>query len=200
MGRHLIIDNYDSFVFNISRYCVELGEETIVLRNQEVGLDEVQRLAPASIILSPGPGTPREAGISLRVVETLSGRIPILGVCLGHQCIGAAFGGNVTRANTPMHGRASNIWHNGLRLFRGLPLPLQVGRYHSLAVRPTEAMNDALVVDATSEDGEVMALSHLRHPTFGVQFHPESILTTAGHRLFRNFFDIAKGWSHGAVA
>ena len=187
----LVIDNYDSFVFNIARYVEELGRPVRVLRCDRISAGEIGRAAPAALILSPGPGTPEGAGVSLPAVKALSGRIPILGICLGHQCIGAAFGGEVGRARTPMHGRISRIAHRGSGLFRGLPRPLAVGRYHSLIVRPGPEMAAHLDVDALSEDGEIMALSHRTHPTFGVQFHPESILTEAGHALLANFLDLA---------
>ena len=196
----LIIDNYDSFVFNIARYCEELGQKTSVVRNDAIALDDIRALNPTSIIISPGPRTPTEAGISLAIVAELSVRIPILGVCLGHQCIGAVFGGAIVRAKTPMHGRASMIAHDGVGLFEGLPTPLRVGRYHSLIVEWRAPMLQALKVDATAEDGEVMALSHRCRPTFGVQFHPESILTEHGHALLANFFQAAERWTRDRPA
>lgn len=196
----LIIDNYDSFVFNVARYCEELGREALVVRNNRIALEDIQALKPTSIIISPGPCTPAEAGISLPAIRTFSGTVPILGVCLGHQCIGAVFGGEVVKAEVPMHGRSSLVEHSQLGLFNALPTPLRVGRYHSLIVKPERAMDRALKVDATSLEGEVMALSHRTDPTFGVQFHPESILTDFGHALLANFFAIADRWHNGDLA
>jgi para-aminobenzoate synthetase component 2 len=187
----LVIDNYDSFVFNVARYFEELGQDVRVLRNDAIDIAGIRRLKPAAIVISPGPGTPREAGISQAVVHELNGEIPILGVCLGHQCIGAEFGAPVVPAKRPLHGRISHLTHVGERLFEGLPQGLTVGRYHSLIVDPTPAMEAALTIDAVSEEGEIMALSHRSAPTYGVQFHPESILTEKGHALFANFLRLA---------
>ena len=187
----LVVDNYDSFVHNVARYLVLAGAMVEVVRNDCVTLDDVRRLAPDAIVVSPGPCTPAEAGISNDVIQTFSGTIPILGVCLGHQCIGAIFGGRVARARRPMHGLASEVSHGTARLFAGLPSPLEVGRYHSLVVEPTDAMDRFLTIDATSPEGEIMALSHRSHPTWGVQFHPESVLTPAGGALFSNFLAMA---------
>ena len=187
----LVIDNYDSFVFNLARYFEELGRPVDVRRNDALGLDDVERLAPEAIVLSPGPCTPTEAGVTLDVVRRFSGRVPMLGVCLGHQAIGEAFGGNVVRAKKPLHGRASRVEHDDAGLFAGLPNPLSVGRYHSLIVEFDEGYDGPLEVTGRSEEGEVMALAHRTHPTFGVQFHPESILTEAGHRLLLNFLAAA---------
>ncbi|MHC2019864.1 anthranilate synthase component II [Methylobacterium sp. CM6247] len=190
----LVVDNYDSFVFNVVRYVEELGQEVRVLRNDAVDVAGIRALAPEALILSPGPCTPNEAGVTLPAIEALSGEIPILGVCLGHQAIGAAFGGRVERAARPLHGQATAIRHDGSGLFAGLPDPMQVGRYHSLIVTPQPGMDESLVVDAVSGEGEVMALSHRRHPTMGVQFHPESVLTENGHAVFGNFLDLARLW------
>jgi para-aminobenzoate synthetase component II len=187
----LIIDNYDSFVFNVARYFAELGESAQVIRNDEIDIEAVQRLAPKAVVLSPGPCSPREAGVSCAIVKELSGTVPILGICLGHQCIGEVFGGRVTRARHPMHGRASAISHEGRSLFRSLPNPLRAGRYHSLIVEVDQGKSVPIAVTARSEDGEVMALQHRTHPTFGVQFHPESVLTDGGHQLLSNFLEIA---------
>lgn len=195
----LVIDNYDSFVFNLARYCEELGERVRTVRNDRIDVETIAALDPQAILVSPGPRSPAEAGVSLEVIRDFSGRIPILGVCLGHQCIGAAFGADVVRATVPMHGRASRIVHNGAGLFAGLPQPLAVGRYHSLIVAspPPDA---PLSVDARSPEGEVMALSHESHPTFGVQFHPESILSEHGHDLLANFLAMAQAWRNAKKA
>lgn len=186
----LVIDNYDSFVFNVARYLQELGATTSVLRNDAVTVQDVRALAPEAIVISPGPCTPAEAGISLDLVRELNGLVPILGICLGHQCIGAALGGQVARARHPMHGRASEIQHDRRGLFAGLPTPLSAGRYHSLVVELDGP--GPLVVSARSPEGEIMALSHREAPTFGIQFHPESILTPHGHAILRNFLGIAR--------
>lgn len=191
----LVIDNYDSFVFNVARYCEELGRKTITVRNDKISLAEINDLKPEAIIISPGPCTPFQAGISLSAVQHFSGLLPILGICLGHQCIGAAFGGEVVRARKPMHGRSSLIEHSDSGLFSSLPRPLQVGRYHSLIVESRPAMEQVLTIDAVSPEDEIMALSHRTHPTFGVQFHPESVLTNAGYMLFKNFFELERKWS-----
>ena len=196
----LIIDNYDSFVFNIVRYCAELGKEARVVRNDILTLDEIISFDPTEIIISPGPATPAEAGVSLDLIHQFSGRVPILGVCLGHQCIGAAFGAKVVRAREPMHGRASAIKHDGTGLVAGLPTPLTVGRYHSLVVTETPEMKQKIRITARSELGEVMALTHVSHPTLGVQFHPESVLSEFGHQIFENFFSIAQEWRAHALA
>jgi para-aminobenzoate synthetase component II len=187
----IIVDNYDSFVANVARYIRVLGAEVRVLRNDAITVDEVAALRPEALVLSPGPCGPQEAGICVPLIRTLSGRIPILGVCLGHQSIGAAFGATVTRAREPMHGRASRITHDRTGLFAGLPSPLTVGRYHSLIVEGLAGT--PLEATATSREGEIMALAHRRHPTFGVQFHPESIMTEHGSDLFANFLAIAAG-------
>lgn len=186
----LILDNYDSFVFNLTRYCEELGRLAIVYRNDALSVADIARLEPDAILISPGPGRPEDAGISVELIRHLSGRIPILGICLGHQAIGHAFGGEIRRAKEPMHGRSSIIQHDGAGIFAGLPAPLAVGRYHSLVIAP-ETIPQELTVTARSETGEIMALAHKTHPTVGLQFHPESILTDAGHTLLENFLDQA---------
>lgn len=182
----LLIDNYDSFVHNLARYVRELGEQTVVARNDAIRLADVQELAPSHIIVSPGPCTPREAGISNDVVLAFGARIPILGVCLGHQCIAAVYGAEVVRARRPVHGQASSIAHGGTGIFAGLPNPLRVGRYHSLIV-PERSLPPVLEPVARTVDGELMALRHRTFPVWGVQFHPESVLTEHGHTLLRNF-------------
>ncbi|MEX6507387.1 aminodeoxychorismate/anthranilate synthase component II [Jiella sp. M17.18] len=196
----LVLDNYDSFVFNVARYLERLGAETKVARNDRITLAEVEALSPEAIVVSPGPCAPKDAGISLDLVQTLSGRVPILGVCLGHQVIGAVFGGTVMRALKPMHGRASRVRHTGTGLFEGLREETAVGRYHSLIVEETPQMLQALAVDARSAEGEIMALSHRAHPTFGVQFHPESVLTENGARIFENFLTLARRWHDRRLA
>jgi len=181
----LIVDNYDSFVHNVARYFVELGAEALVVCNDEV---EPRHLSARAIVISPGPCTPREAGQSLDIVRRYSGKIPILGICLGHQVIGEAFGCPVRRAKKPMHGEGSEISHDGQGLFTGLPQRFMAGRYHSLIVEMGE--DTPLAAVAESEDGEVMGLRHRAHPTFGVQFHPESILTEHGYAMLRNFLEM----------
>ena len=182
----LMIDNYDSFTYNLVQYLGELGEDVKVVRNDEMTAEEVERLAPARIVLSPGPCTPNEAGISLEVVRRFAGRVPILGVCLGHQAIGQAFGGKVIHAKTLMHGKVSRITHNGIGVFKGLPSPYNATRYHSLAIERETCPKD-LEVTAWTDDGEIMGVRHRTLAVEGVQFHPESILTEHGHALLRNF-------------
>ena len=196
----LVIDNYDSFVHNVARYFAVLGAATTVVRNDALSLDDIAAMRPEAIVLSPGPCTPDDAGLSNSVLRAFSGAIPILGVCLGHQCIGAVFGGRIARASHPMHGLTSDIHHGGQRLFDALPSPLPVGRYHSLIVEPTPAMGASLVVDARSADGEIMALSHREHPTYGIQFHPESVLTPSGLDLFTNFLALARAFATTKVS
>lgn len=187
----LLIDNYDSFVYNIARYIVELGGETHVVRNDAISLEEIEALHPSHIIISPGPCTPYEAGVSMDVIQRYGSITPILGICLGHQAIGATYGGQITRAKQPMHGKSSFIMHEGTHLFAGLPPKMCVGRYHSLIVNE-EAFPSCLRITARSMEGEIMALQHRDYPVFGVQFHPESILTEGGHALLRNFLCVLK--------
>jgi anthranilate synthase/aminodeoxychorismate synthase-like glutamine amidotransferase len=194
----LLIDNYDSFVYNLARYVREMGCPTRVLRNDALSLDEVRELAPRAIVVSPGPCTPAQAGISVELVRAFADQIPILGVCLGHQAIGEALGGKVVRSPVPVHGMRHRVHHDGTGLFAGLPSPLWAGRYHSLCVRE-ESLPTELKVTARSDDGVVMALAHATRPVFGVQFHPESVLTEGGHRLLSNFLTIA-GIEHKALA
>src|SRR5262245_48355476 len=187
----LLIDNYDSFVHNLARYLRRLEQDTVVIRNDELMPQQIIERKPAAIVLSPGPCTPREAGCSLDLVRAAAGNIPMLGVCLGHQTIAAALGGNVVQARQPMHGRASFIHHNGDELFSGVPNPLIVGRYHSLIVEQQTLPSD-LQITARTEDGIIMAIAHRQWPIFGVQFHPESILTSCGYAILANFLRLAK--------
>lgn len=189
----LILNNKDSFVFNLARYFSELGCEIEVADSDRITVAEIETIGPEALVISPGPCTPAEAGISLEAIGALGDRLPILGVCLGHQAIAAAHGWPVRRAKSPAHGRAARIKHTGLRLFEGLPPSFDVGLYHSLVADAPEAMND-LVIDAVSPSGEVMALSHLSRPVYGIQFHPESILTEYGPELLKNFLNIARAW------
>ncbi len=183
----LLIDNYDSFVHNLARYVRELGEEAVVYRNDALSLDDIAGLAPSRIILSPGPCTPAEAGVSTGVVRRFGATIPVLGVCLGHQCIGEAYGGDVVRAGRPVHGRTSPIRHDGTGVFADLPSPMRVARYHSLVIR-RDAVPAGLRVTATSvDDGEIMAVAHRSHPVVGVQFHPESAASEYGYAILDRF-------------
>ena len=184
-----LIDNYDSFTYNLAQFLGELGQDIQVFRNDALTVDELDALAPASIVISPGPGDPDDAGISCEVIRQLGPRIPILGVCLGHQCIGQVFGGQVLRAPYVMHGKTSEIYHNGLDVFAGLANPFQATRYHSLVV--AEPLPDVLHATAHTADGILMAMRHRDYPIFGVQFHPESILTDGGKKLLKNFLQIA---------
>jgi para-aminobenzoate synthetase component 2 len=186
----LLIDNYDSFVYNLARYIGELGYERCVKRNNEMTIDEIETLNPSHIIISPGPCMPDQAGISLAVIETFSGSIPILGVCLGHQAIGQVFGANITRAKKPAHGKASLISHTANNLFAGISEPLWVGRYHSLIVSEENFPEQHLKITARCAEGEIMALEHVKYAVFGVQFHPESVLTDEGYALLKNFLNI----------
>jgi anthranilate synthase component II len=187
----LMIDNYDSFTYNIVQYLGELGEEVQVFRNDKITIAEIEALAPARIVLSPGPCSPEEAGISVEVVKHFAGRIPILGVCLGHQSIGYAFGGKVVKSATLMHGKTSPILHDGAGLFAGLPNPFQATRYHSLIVERA-SLPEELVVTAWVAEGEIMGMQHRTLPVWGVQFHPESILTQGGREMLQNFLDMSK--------
>jgi anthranilate synthase/aminodeoxychorismate synthase-like glutamine amidotransferase len=182
----LLIDNYDSFVYNLARYVRELGDEPVVRRHDAMTVDDVAAMAASHIIISPGPCSPKEAGISTEVVRQLGGTTPILGVCLGHQCIGEAYGAEIVRARRPMHGKVSRVRHTGLGLFAGLPNPFVATRYHSLVIAPG-SVPPVLRVTATSEDGEIMAVEHAEHPVIGVQFHPESVLTEHGYWILERF-------------
>jgi anthranilate synthase component 2 len=182
----LMIDNYDSFTYNLVQYFGELGEDVRVIRNDEMTVPQIAALGAERIVLSPGPCTPNEAGVCLAVLEALQGRVPILGVCLGHQAIGQAFGGKVIHAKTLMHGKVSRIHHEGKGVFRGLPTPYEATRYHSLAIERASCPPE-LEITAWTDDGEIMGVRHRSLPVEGVQFHPESILTQHGHALLRNF-------------
>ncbi|MBT2761465.1 aminodeoxychorismate/anthranilate synthase component II [Paenibacillus sp. ISL-20] len=188
----LVIDNYDSFTYNLVQYLGELGEEVKVYRNDEIDIAGIEALAPDHILISPGPCTPNEAGISLDVISHFKGVIPIFGVCLGHQAIGQVFGGNVIRAERLMHGKTSAIQHTGGSVFEGLPVPFTATRYHSLIVEK-ETLPDELEITAWTEEGEIMGLRHKQYPIEGVQFHPESIITDHGHQMLRNFLKRTAG-------
>jgi len=182
----LMIDNFDSFTYNLVQYLRQLGEEVQVARNNALTIDAIAQLAPATIVVSPGPGQPQMAGISMEAIRHFSGHIPILGICLGHQAIAAAFGGRIVAAKQLMHGKTSTVTADGQGVYRGVKEPFKAMRYHSLAVE-RETLPDCLTVTAESEDGEVMGIRHQNHMTEGLQFHPESIMTTIGKRLLRNF-------------
>jgi len=185
----LVIDNYDSFTFNLVQYLGELGETPIIYRNDQITIDDIQTLNPQRILISPGPCTPNEAGISMPVIEHFSGKIPLFGVCLGHQAMAQVFGGSVIRAPRLMHGKTSPIEHDGKGIFTGLPSPFIATRYHSLIV--DEPLPHCLERTAWTAEGELMGLRHKTHPTFGVQFHPESILTEHGHQMLKNFLEVS---------
>jgi anthranilate synthase component 2 len=184
----LMLDNYDSFTYNLVQYLSELGADVRVYRNDAITLDEVALLAPSQIVISPGPCTPSEAGISVPLIQRFAGQIPILGVCLGHQAIGQAFGGRIVRAQRVMHGKISPVTHDGRGVFKDIPAPFAVTRYHSLAIERA-SLPESLEVTATSDDGEIMGVRHCRHAVAGVQFHPEAILTEHGRRLLANFLE-----------
>ena len=184
----LLLDNYDSFTFNLAQYLGELGAPPVVRRNDEISLDEIGTMQPDHIVISPGPGRPEDAGISVELIRRFGPAIPVLGVCLGHQSIGVAFGGQVVRAPQLMHGKTSSIQHNGRGVFRGVQQPFVAGRYHSLVV--AEPLPDSLEMTARTEDGTVMGVRHRTFPVHGVQFHPESVLTGEGRQLLRNFLEM----------
>ena len=185
----LIIDNYDSFTYNLVQYLGELGQEMEVYRNDKIGIEEIEYLSPERIVISPGPCTPKEAGISVELIEAFAGKIPILGVCLGHQSIAEAFGGDVVRNYRLMHGKTSMIRHDGKTIFAGLPNPFEATRYHSLIVK-RETLPDCLEISAETDEGEIMGIRHKTYKVEGVQFHPESILTIVGKDLLRNFIKL----------
>jgi anthranilate synthase component 2 len=187
----LMIDNYDSFTYNIVQYFGQLGEEVQVFRNDQITIEEISRLNPQRLVISPGPCSPEDAGISVAAIRSFAGKIPLLGVCLGHQAIGAAFGGRVVRSVSLMHGKTSPILHDGKELFAGLPSPFPATRYHSLVVE-RQSLPDSLEITAWVENGEIMGLRHKTLPVWGVQFHPESILTEGGMQLLGNFLEMTK--------
>ena len=189
----LVIDNYDSFTYNLVQYLGELGADLRVVRNDRMDLDGLDALAPSGLVVSPGPCSPAQAGISVAAVQHFTGRIPILGVCLGHQSIGAAFGGRIVRAPRVMHGKTSTISSDGEVLYRGVRKPFQAMRYHSLVVS-RENFPECLKISSESDDGEIMGIRHQEHPTEGIQFHPESIMTPIGKRLLRNFLQLTGRW------
>ena len=184
----IVIDNYDSFVYNLAQYLGELGWEPAVHRNDQITLAQIEGLSPSHIIISPGPGTPLDAGISNDVIRHFAGRVPILGVCLGHQCIGYVYGGQITRAAAPTHGKSSLIYHDGQTIYNGLPRPFEAGRYHSLIIKG-ETLPQELELAATTSDGVVMGIRHKEYVVEGVQFHPESIMTDVGHAVLKNFLN-----------
>ena len=188
----LMIDNYDSFTYNLVQYFLELGEEVKVIRNDKLTLDDIEDLAPERLVISPGPRTPKEAGISVAAIQRFAGKIPLLGICLGHQAITEAFGGKVVRADRLMHGKTSPIFHDGSGLYRNLPNPFTATRYHSLLAE-RESFPDSLKITAWTEEGEIMGLQHCELPVWGLQFHPESILTTEGMDLLDNFLRLSSG-------
>ena len=185
----LVIDNYDSFTYNLVQYLGELGAELRVRRNDQVTVGEIEAMAPEQILISPGPGRPEDAGISVDVIRRFGPSVPILGVCLGHQAIGVVYGGTVCRAGAPMHGKTSTVVHDGKGLFRGITEPFLAGRYHSLMISSDGLPHELEVAARTREDGTIMAVRHRSYPVHGVQFHPESVLTDEGRRILRNFLD-----------
>jgi len=187
----IVIDNYDSFAYNIAQYLGELGWEPLVFRNDQTTLDQIESLKPSHIIISPGPCTPLEAGISNDVIRNFAGRIPILGVCLGHQCIGYVYGGQIVPAPIPTHGKSSLIYHDGKTIYRGLPNPFEAGRYHSLVIKE-DALPQVLQITAKTSDGVIMGVRHQSYAVEGVQFHPESIMTDVGHNLLANFLSFSE--------
>ena len=194
----LMIDNYDSFTYNLVQYLGELGADVRVYRNDQITMAEIERLAPEQIVISPGPCTPREAGISCEAIRHFAGQVPLLGVCLGHQCIGEVFGGDIVRAPALFHGKTSMIYHDAQTIFRGLPRPFEATRYHSLVIR-RDTLPDCLELSAETDDGVIMGVRHRELLVEGVQFHPESILTVAGKKLLANFLALSPGIPAEAV-
>ena len=189
----LMIDNYDSFTYNLVQYLGEMGENLMVFRNDRISASKIDRLKPSCIVISPGPGGPKDAGVSCEVIRRYAPKVPILGVCLGHQCIGQVFGGRIQQAEKLMHGKTSMVYHDGKGLFKGLPDPFEAGRYHSLVV-DRKTLPKVLALTAWTEEGEVMGIRHRTMPVSGVQFHPESVLTLEGKGLLKNFLVFAKEW------
>ncbi len=187
----LMIDNYDSFTYNLVQYLGQLGEEVEVYRNDEITLDQIEEMNPEAIFLSPGPGSPEDAGITVDVIRRFHESIPIMGICLGHQAIGYAFGAEVVRAGRLMHGKTSGVMNDGKTIFKGIPSPFEAGRYHSLILR-RDSIPTCLEISAETEEGEVMGIRHKQYPVEGIQFHPESILTPSGKRIIKNFIDMRK--------
>ncbi|UCD70861.1 MAG: aminodeoxychorismate/anthranilate synthase component II [Syntrophobacterales bacterium] len=195
----LMIDNYDSFTYNLVQYAGQLGQDVVIHRNDEISIEEIQRLKPDAIFLSPGPCTPKEAGITVDVIRQFSTTIPIMGVCLGHQAIGYAFGGEVVRAERIMHGKTSGIINDGRTIFRGLPSPFVAGRYHSLILK-RDSLPPCLEISAETKEGEIMAIRHREYPVEGVQFHPESVLTPSGKRILKNFLVMIHGTQNPTIS
>lgn len=187
----LMLDNYDSFVFNLVRYIEELEEEVIVYRNNKITIEEIEKLKVNGIIISPGPKSPKEAGISLDIIDYFKGKVPILGICLGHQCIGDYFGGDIIKGKEPVHGKMSRVTHNNSGIFKGIKNPLRVTRYHSLILDKNTLPNE-LEVSCETDDGIIMGVNHKNYPIFGVQFHPEAEMTEEGHNLLNNFLNITR--------
>lgn len=185
----LLIDNYDSFTWNLAHRLGELGATVKVIRNDAITVAGIERMAPDRLVVSPGPGRPETAGVTIEALRRFAGHVPVLGVCLGHQALGVAFGGQVVRAAAPMHGKVSHVTHEGSRLFAGVESPFDAGRYHSLIIAPDRMPEGFDVTARVDQDGTIMAMQHRDHPTFGVQFHPESVLTTVGHQILQNFLD-----------
>lgn len=189
----LFIDNYDSFTYNIVQYFAELGQEVLVRCNDEITIEEIEALKPQYLVIGPGPCSPKEAGISVAAMQHFAGRLPVMGVCLGHQTMGEAFGGNVVRAQTMMHGKVSSVFHHGTGMFKGLPNPVNCTRYHSLAI-DRATLPDCLEITAWTEDGEIMGVRHKEYAVEGVQFHPEALLTEHGHDMLKNFLEEFKDY------
>lgn len=194
----LMIDNYDSFVFNLVRYIEELGEEVLIYRNDKITIEEIEELKIDGIIISPGPKSPKEAGISLDIINRFKKEIPILGICLGHQCIGHYFNGEIIKGIEPVHGKISFVKHNNKGIFKNVKNPLRVTRYHSLIIN-NENISKELEITSETEDGVIMGIKHKVYPIFGVQFHPEAEMTEDGHKILKNFIEIAKGFKGGRI-